>query len=431
VNRFGIKRAFRFPFRRRADIRAELREEFQFHLDMRQAELVASGLDESAARAQALREFGDPAAGEAACARLDWDVERRHRLAQWTEDLARDARLGWRLLWRSPGLSLVAIVTLSLGIGANAAIFSMFEQTLMRPLPVPAPGEVVNLSAPGPKPGGDNCNQAGSCDDVFSFPMFKDLEQAASGAMAMAAHRAMDITIAPPHRSSTWAMATLVSGSYFPVLRLAPAVGRLIDPGDAATIGGADVGVLSYDGWQSLFGADPGIVGQRVLINGRGITIVGVAPQGFAGTTLGIRPAVFLPLTLHDLMQPGDADLTNRRFHFVYAFARLRPGVSIERAREAVNVPYSRILNDVEAPLQVGASEQLMARFRSKQVSVRDGSRGQSRLHTALSTPFALLLLVTGIVLLIACANIANLLLVRSAGRSGEMAIRLSVGGGR
>jgi predicted permease len=432
MNRPGIKRVFRFPTRRRVDVQADVSDEVQFHLDMRTAELIQTGLAEADARDQALREFGDLGAGAAAILRVDAGIERRHRLSLWAEDLARDTVLGWRLLWRSPGLSLVAILTLALGIGGNAAIFSMFEQTLIRSLPVNDAATLVNLGAPGPKPGGDSENQAGGVDDVFSYPMYQDLERSTAGVVSMAAHRAADITLTRPNRSrSVWAMAMLVSGTYFPVLQLAPALGRLIGPEDDDMAGGTETAVLSYDYWRTEFGEDPRALGQRVLVNGQAVTIVGVTPQGFAGTTLGIRPSVFLPITMRDVLQPGATDLTNRRRYWLYVFARLKPGVSIDQARVAINAPYTRIVNDVEAPLQVGASDLLMSRFRAKQVTVVEGSRGQSRLHAALSTPFALLLAVTALVLLIACANIANLLLVRSAARAGEMAIRLSIGGSR
>ena len=434
MNDSSKKRQFRFPTRTAGSMRADVREEFDFHLDMRTTELRATGLSEADARAQALREFGDPVKGAAAVVEVDDGVERRRRWSRWLEDLKRDTGFGCRLLWRSPGLTIIAILTLGLGIGANAAIFSMFEQTLVRPLPVPDPSALINFDAPGPKPGGDNENQAGGYDAVFSYPMYQDLERLSSSVVAMSAHRAMDATITAPKRSTTsWGMAMLVSGSYFPVLQLTPALGRLIDPRDDDVAGEARVGVLSHEFWRREFGEDPGALNQTLLVNGEAVTIVGVAPRGFTGTTLGIRPAVFVPITLRDVLRPAGSslDLPARRRYWVYVFGRLQPGVTIDQARAAINRPYSQILNEIEAPLQVGASDLTMARFRAKQVTLTEGPRGQSQLHAALTTPFALLLAVTGVVLLIACANVANLLLVRSAARAGEMAVRLSIGGSR
>ncbi len=161
------------------------------------------------------------------------------------------------------------------------------------------------------------------------------------------------------------------------------------------------------------------------------MTIVGVAPRGFTGTTLGSRPQVYVPLTMRGLMQPGFKGFENRRSYWAYVFARLKPGVSIEQATAAINVPYRAIVNDVEVPLQQGMSEQTLAQFKAKAITVVEGRRGQSDMHEEATTPLILLLSVTGLVLLIACANIANLLLVRGAGRAGEMAVRLSIGANR
>ena len=427
----GTKRVFRFPWRTTADVRADIREEFQFHLDMRTAELVAAGRSESDARAQARREFGDEAVGASACARVDTRLEWRQRASTLASDLVRDTTLGVRLLIRNPWFSALSVAMLALGIGANAAIYSMFEQTLFRPLPVGAPGDLVNLSAPGPKPGGDNCNQAGRCVDVFSLPMYRDLAALSPGLSGIAAHRASDVTLTPARVDrSEWAMGMLVSGNYFDVLQVRPALGRMI--AEADVVAAAPVAVLSHAYWRTRLNGDPTVLGEALLVNGHPLTIVGVAPAGFEGTTLGFRPAAYLPFPMRAVIEPGNAgDLENRRFHWVYLFGRLAPGVSLALARDALNAPYRRILEEVESPLLTGVSDQTRAQFLAKQIVATDGSRGQSRLHAVLNTPLTLLLLVAGVVLLIACANIANLQLARAAARASEMAVRLSIGGSR
>ncbi len=350
--------------------------------------------------------------------------------------LLQDLRHGARLMSKSPGLTLVAVVTLALGIGANAAIFSLFDQMLLRPLPVQEPERLINLAAPEPKPGNQSCGMAGDCDAVFSYPMFRDLERAQTVFTGIAAHRRFGANLA--FRGQTLnGDGVLVSGSYFPTLGLQPALGRLLAPGDDRVPGESHVVVLSHEYWRTRFGENPRVLNEPLSVNGQALTIVGVAPRGFDGTTLGPKPQVFVPLTMRQLMEPfmtppgGRSTFEDRRSYWTYLFARLKPGVSIEQARTAINVPYHAIVNDVEASLQKGMSDQTMKRFRAKRVMLEDGRRGQSRLHVETRAPLTLLLGVTALVLLIACANIANLLLARGATREGEMAVRLAIGAGR
>jgi predicted permease len=176
---------------------------------------------------------------------------------------------------------------------------------------------------------------------------------------------------------------------------------------------------------------DPGVLNDVITVNGQAMTVVGVAPRGFEGTTLGDRPRVFVPITMRGLMSPGWNGFENRRQYWAYLFGRLKPGVTLEQASTKLNALYTPILTDVEAPLQQGMSEQTMARFKARQVAVKEGDRGQSSIHREATTPLLMLFSITGIVLLIACANIANLLLARGANRAMEMAVRLSLGASR
>ena len=281
-------------------------------------------------------------------------------------------RLALRTLWKTPFVTLVAVISLALGIGANAAIFSLFDQILLRPLPVAAPQELVNLAAPGPKPGSQSCNDAGSCEEVFSHPMFRDLEREQRAFTGIAAHFGFGANLAFKGQTMSGS-GMLVSGSYFPVLGLKPALGRLIGPEDDRVVRSHFVAVLSHAYWQNRFGGRPDVVGETLIVNGQSMTILGVAPRGFKGTTLGSNPHVFVPITMRDVMIPGWEGFDKRRAYWAYLFARLRPEISIDKARQSVNVPYRAIINDVEAALQEGMSDPTLERFRARQVNPRAG----------------------------------------------------------
>ncbi len=340
-------------------------------------------------------------------------------------------KLAFRKLLNTPFITVIAILSLALGIGANAAIFSLFDQMLLRPLPVSEPDRLVNIEAPGPKPGSQSCNQAGGCDVVLSYPMFRDLQAAdETGLSGLAGHRLFPANVAQADRTVD-GEGMMVSGSYFPLLRLRPALGRLFQPADDEVVGANPLVVLSHQFWQNNLGADPGVLNSTMVINGVTMTVVGVAPRGFDGTTLGAQPDVFVPLSMRGEMERGQGDFENRRSYWIYAFGRLAPGVSLEQAQARLNQVYSSIINEVEAPLQEGMSEQTLAQFREKRLIIEPGQKGQSSVHEDARTPLILLLGITGLVLLIACANIANLLLAKGANRSTEMAVRGSMGATR
>jgi len=335
-----------------------------------------------------------------------------------------------RQVIRHPGLSIIVVLMLAVGLGATTAIYSIFHEILVRPLPVPEPERLVNLGAPGLKPGSTSCTTAGDCSEVFSYPMFRDLAAQQTVLAGLAAHNGFDVNLA--YDGSTLpALGLLVSGSYFSTLNLAPTLGRLIGPQDESRAGDSAVVVLSHDYWTSRLGGDERVIGRMLTVNGQALTIIGVAPEGFTGTTLGASPKVFVPLTLRSLMQPNvpRESLEDRRNYWLYLFGRLAPGVSLEEARAELDVIYSGILNGVEAALQTDLSDEDLQRFRERRITVVPGARGQSWVPTG-PTPAVLTILLgaTALVLLIVCANVASLLLARGAARAGEMAIRASIG---
>jgi predicted permease len=348
-------------------------------------------------------------------------------------------KLALRQLKLRPGLSFIVIVMLAFGIGATTAMFSLYHQILVRTLPTTEPERLVNLAAPGPGKVGGTYGDLGIGDREaqFSYAMFRELEARQTGFTALAAHTDFVSNLSYREQPSYSRGGTMVSGRYFDVLNLRPALGRLITPDDEPRVGESAVVVLSYDYWQRRFSGDPSVLGELLTVNGTALEIVGVAPEGFTGTILGVRADVFVPLSMRWLMVPtlGTYNEANPfRFfqYWAYVFGRLAPGVTLEQASAQLNTLYSGILRDIEAPaLPAQVPQQAKDQFVERQLAFSPGGVGWGPLRARAQRPLELLIGVTSLVLLIVCVNIANLLLARGAARSGEMAIRASLGAGR
>jgi len=344
--------------------------------------------------------------------------------------LIADIRYAFRGFLKRPAFAAVVVSILGVGIGVIVTMYAVFESMVLRPIPgADRPAELVNLAAPGLMPGPVDCDFAGDCDEVFSYPMFRDLEREQEPFVGIAAHKLFDASLALGNETLS-GTGVLVSGSYFALLGVQPVLGRLLGPQDDAEEGSAAAVVLSHRYWQDVLGADSKVVGQALVVNGKPLTIVGVAEQGFSGTTRPLSPEVFVPITFQWLDAPSTAppNFDDRRNYWLYLFARLKPGTSRAAAQAAINTAYRPILDAVEAPLQTGMTGQQLAQFRAKTITVTPGARGQSWIVRGSGLPLSILLVSAASVLLIACVNIANLMLARGATRVGEMAVRLSLG---
>jgi predicted permease len=321
-----------------------------------------------------------------------------------------DVRYGFRVLLKARGFSFIAILTLGLGIGANSTIFSWINATLLHPIPgMTHPTEVVSVGRGGPSEGYS-----------LSYADFKDLRDRNHSFSGLTASGLWPMSLTgqgKPQR--VW--ATLVSANYFEVLGVRPILGRAFLPAEEATINGAPVAVISYRLWQQRFGGDPAIVGATVHINTHPFTIVGVAPRLFQGSSTGLRAEIWLPIMMAPELGPdGNDPVTNRGMSWLQVLGRLRPGITRDRAQAEMTAIFQQIAKDYPEEHKGTAQMTLYPLWRA-----RNGA------NAFFSVLLPILMALAGVVLLLACANIANLILARGVSRRKEVAIRLSLGASR
>src|SRR2546428_5890072 len=342
--------------------------------------------------------------------------------------LLRDLRYSLRALAKSRGFAAVAVLTLALGIGANTAVYSLTDQILLRALPVRRPSELVILRMPGPKSG----RVESDIDDgaqSFSYPFYKDLRDSPTCFSGLLARYPIPLSVAGQGQTER-AAGELVSGNYFEVLGVRPALGRLLTPEDDAAPGGSAVAVLSHGYWTRRFGAGSTVLNQSFVVNGHTLTVVGVAAAPFSGVQVGQAPDLFVPMQMKAQLTPNWDGMDHRNDYWLQMIGRRRPGLSRTGAEASLLSVVPALLERDLAEL-TGLPAQTRDRFLAKKILLIPGARGRLVLQQDALDGLLLLSTLVGLLLLIACANVASLLLARGLSRRRGVALRPAPGGRR
>jgi predicted permease len=403
----------------RGRFQRDLEDEMRLHLELRREEQIASGLSAEAARQAAQRRFGNTTR-----------IKEKSLLAwgwSWLETLLQDAAYGVRSMLRTPAVTVVALISLALGIGANTAIFSFLDAVMLRSLPVRDPHRLVKLGVED----WNGITDSFACTELYSYPFYRQFQRknavfsdtAALFSLTNQVHGFID-----DGKESELINVQTVSGTYFQTLGVGAQIGRVLDDADDSSEGDHPVVVISHGFWQRNLGGDSSVLNHKLKLGKTVFDIVGVAPPEFFGTKVGEAPDAWAPLSMAQTIPPGWGRYHENFSEGLYIIGRLKPGVSMEQATANVNVLFAQILRSFpDAKL----TQENLSRLARTHVKLETLARGLSDLRGTYSGPLKILMVIVALVLLIACANIANLLLARSTARARELALRQALGAGR
>jgi predicted permease len=408
-----------FNWFRRRSLERGLDRELQYHFDRRVADLSAAGISDSEARRRVAIELG--------LAQVREEV-RDVWLTRWLRDFLYDLRFSARSFVRSPGFTAATLLSLALGIGATTAIYSLVDQVILHALPVREPERLVLVDWNGD----DLITGAIGSFNLMPYPICRDLQQQTRFLDGVLCRAEIQVNLTAGGDPRPVA-AEIVSGSYFPVLGVGPALGRVIEPEDDAAPGAGPVVVLAYDFWQTQFGGAADVVGRKVLIGNHPMTVVGVAAAGFRGVDVGAVPAFWIPTSMYaDANLGTDEDLLNRSTRWLQILARLRPGVSAAQAQAGLLRWFRPWLEDsTRRPDFPAIAADRRRDYLASTLALTSAPQGHSPLRRSLSEPLWLLFAATGVLLGLACLNVAGLFLARGSARGREIGTRLALGASR
>ncbi|HVT97800.1 MAG TPA: ABC transporter permease [Acidobacteriaceae bacterium] len=400
--------------------RSEVDEEIAFHLQREAEENMARGMTPEEARRRAAVDFGGSERAREQC---------REQRPVWTlESVWRDVRYGARGLARNPMFTAVAVLTLALAIGANTTIFSLLDQALMQALPVRNPGELVVLSYAGSGEGHTESHGGDSQGHKheFSYPMYKDLRNRNTVFSGLIGAAPASVGVVWNNRAER-VPAEMVSGNYFDVLGVQPAMGRLFVASDETAPGANPVAVLNFDYWKSQLAEAP-VVGKTLLVNGAPFTILGVSAPGFHSMEWGALPDVYVPITMQKTIQPDWDFLNDHRSYWMNIVGRLKPGMTAAQALAAINPLFTDLRTEEFTQLHDQSAKARTSFITKAHLNLEGGAKGFSPMRDSVETPLTIIMGMVLLVILMAIVNVASLLLVRAAARAREFSVRYALG---